>query len=90
VQLQRLIEQRGMDEATARQRMGMQSPQAAKVNQADRVINNNDTPSALFARLDEIWEALQVAYPKRMAHLSTPAADPAGPDARPAPGVSHV
>jgi dephospho-CoA kinase len=69
VQLQRLMEHRGMDAATARQRMGMQSPQAAKINQADRVIDNSSTLEELYAQLDRIWEQLKVAYPRRMARL---------------------
>jgi dephospho-CoA kinase len=87
VQLQRLIEQRGMDEATARQRMGMQSPQAAKVNQADRVIDNSDTLVKLYEQLDEIWEALRRAYPKRMAGLTAKSGVNLG-DAAPA-GIGH-
>ena len=70
VQLRRLMENRGMDEATARQRMGMQSPQAAKINQADRVIDNSGTVEELYAQLDEIWAQLKIAYPRRMARLS--------------------
>jgi len=70
VQLRRLMENRGMDEATARQRMGMQSPQAAKINHADRVIDNSGTLDELYAQLDRIWEQLKVEYPRRMARLS--------------------
>jgi dephospho-CoA kinase len=70
VQLRRLMEYRGMDEATARQRMGMQSPQAAKINQADRVIDNSGTLDELYAQLDKIWAELKIAYPKRMARLT--------------------
>jgi dephospho-CoA kinase len=69
VQLRRLMENRGMDEATARQRMGMQSPQAAKINQADRVIDNSGTLDELYAQLDAIWATLKVTYPRRMARL---------------------
>ena len=69
VQLRRLMENRGMDEATARQRMRMQSPQAAKINQADRVIDNSGTLDELYAQLDAIWAALKVTYPRRMARL---------------------
>jgi hypothetical protein len=72
VQLRRLMENRGMDEATARQRMGMQSPQAAKVNQADRVIDNSGTLDELYAKLDAIWAQLKVAYPRRLARLQVP------------------
>lgn len=73
VQLKRLMELRGMDEATARQRMGMQSPQAAKINQADRVIDNSGTLEELYAQLDEIWKQLEKAYPRRMARLNVAA-----------------
>ena len=69
VQLRRLMENRGMDETTARQRMGMQSPQAAKINQANRVIDNSGTLDELYAQLDEVWAILKVAYPRRMARL---------------------
>lgn len=71
VQLRRLIENRGMDEATARQRMGMQSPQAAKINQADRVIDNSGTLDELYAQLDAIWADLKDAYPRRLANVYT-------------------
>ncbi len=71
VQLRRLIENRGMDEATARQRMGMQSPQAAKINQADRVIDNSGTLDELYAQLDAIWADLKAAYPRRLANVYT-------------------
>lgn len=69
VQLQRLVEQRGMSEQQAHQRMGMQSPQAAKINQADRVIDNSGSLKELHAQLDIIWESLRVLYPRRMAQL---------------------
>ena len=67
VQLRRLMEMRGMTEAQARQRMSMQSPQAAKINQADRVIDNSGTLDELYAQLDAIWEELKRLYPKRLA-----------------------
>jgi dephospho-CoA kinase len=69
VQLRRLMEERGMDEDAARRRMAMQSPQAAKVNQADRVIENSGTLEELYAQLERIWVDLKVKYPKRMAQL---------------------
>lgn len=70
VQQQRLMEKRGMSAAQAQQRMGMQSPQAAKINQADRVIDNSGTLAELYAQLDEAWEALKRSYPRRMAQLA--------------------
>jgi dephospho-CoA kinase len=58
VQLQRLVEQRGMAEAEARQRMAAQSPQAEKVKHATRVIANNGSTAALYAQLDAIWNEI--------------------------------
>lgn len=58
VQVRRLVEQRAMSEAEARQRMAAQSPQAEKVRQATRVIENNGSPQALYAQLDAIWNEL--------------------------------
>ena len=66
VQLQRLIENRGMSEAQARQRMQMQSPQAAKINQATRVIYNSGSVEQLHAQLDKIWKELAKKYPERL------------------------
>lgn len=68
-QLARLQEHRGMDEADALARMRVQSPQAAKINQADRVIYNNGTLEELTAQLDRIWADLQRKYPQRMGSL---------------------
>jgi dephospho-CoA kinase len=57
-QLRRLREERGMAEAEARKRMAAQSPQAEKVQQADRVIDNDGTPEQLYRQLDAIWAEL--------------------------------
>ena len=69
-QLHRLKETRGMDEAQARRIMAAQSPQAAKVNQADRVIRNDGTLEELYAQLDAIWADLQRRYPNRLGDLA--------------------
>ncbi len=69
-QLRRLKETRGMDEAQARRIMAAQSPQAAKVNQADRVIRNDGTLEELYAQLDAIWADLQRRYPNRLGDLA--------------------
>lgn len=58
VQLRRLVEQRGMSPEEAAQRMAAQSPQAEKVKHATRVIVNNGTPEALYAKLDVLWNEL--------------------------------
>ncbi len=68
-QLKRLLEFRGMDEERARRIISVQPPQAAKVNQADRVIENNGTLEELYAQLDAIWNDLLVRYPARMKAL---------------------
>lgn len=59
-QIRRLMESRGMDEAEARRRMAAQSPQAEKVRQAHRVIDNSGSPAELYAQLDAIWNELAV------------------------------
>jgi dephospho-CoA kinase len=58
VQMRRLMEQRGMTELEARQRMAAQSPQVEKVKHATRVIANNGTPEELYAQLDVLWNEL--------------------------------
>lgn len=58
VQLARLMRDRQMSEADARQRMAAQSPQREKIRQADRVIYNNGTAEELFVQLDAIWAEL--------------------------------
>lgn len=57
-QLRRLMVSRGMDAAEARRRMAAQSPQAEKVNHADRVIDNSGAPDDLYRQLDAIWNEL--------------------------------
>ncbi len=69
-QLRRLKETRGMDAAQARRIMAAQSPQAAKVNQADRVIRNDGTLEELYAQLDAIWADLERRYPNRLGDLA--------------------
>jgi len=66
VQVQRALENRGMPEEETRRRMGMQSPQAAKINQADRVIDNNGSLEDLHAQLDHIWADLQRKFANRL------------------------
>jgi dephospho-CoA kinase len=68
-QLKRLLEFRGMDEEQARQIINIQPPQAAKINQADRVIDNNGSLDDLYAQLDAIWNDMRRRYPTRMHAL---------------------
>ena len=58
MQLARLLTLRGMTAAEAAQRMAAQSPQAAKVARATRVIDNSGATAALHAQLDVIWADL--------------------------------
>ena len=69
-QLRRLLEARRMEESEARRMIDLQPPQAAKVNQADRVIENDGSLSELHAQLDAIWEDLKRRYPRRMTTLA--------------------
>lgn len=68
-QLRRLMEHRDMDEAKAQRIIEIQPPQAAKVNQADRVIENNGALDDLYAQLDAIWAELLRRYPVQLASL---------------------
>jgi len=68
-QLRRLMENRGMDETKAQRIISIQPPQAAKVNQADRVIENNGALDELYAQLDIIWADLCQRYPLQMSAL---------------------
>ena len=69
-QLRRLLEARRMEESEARRMIDLQPPQAAKVNQADRVIENDDSLTELHTQLDAIWEDLKQRYPRRMTTLA--------------------
>ena len=60
MQLKRLRETRGMDEAEARRRMAAQSSQAEKVRQADRVISNDGSEEELQDQLAQIWQEIQL------------------------------
>ena len=65
-QVRRALENRGMPEVETRRRMDVQSPQAAKVNQADRVIENNGTLVELYAQLDRLWLDLERKFAARL------------------------
>ena len=69
-QLRRLLEVRNLEETDARRMIKLQPPQAAKVNQADRVIDNDGTLTDLHAQLDAIWDDLKRRYPRRMTTLA--------------------
>ena len=58
VQLRRLVDERNMSEADARQRMAAQPPQSEKIVRATRVITNNGSREELHAALDQAWNEL--------------------------------
>ncbi len=59
VQLRRLVEQRGMSEVDARQRIKAQPPQSTKIAVADVVIDNSGTLEQSEQQVEAAWEAVQ-------------------------------
>ncbi len=57
-QLRRLVEQRGMSEVDARQRIAAQPPQAEKVAVADVVIDNSGPPEQTEQQVEAAWQAV--------------------------------
>jgi dephospho-CoA kinase len=53
--LARLVEQRGMNEDDARNRIASQVPRERRLADADLVIDNHDGPAALRAQIDRAW-----------------------------------
>jgi dephospho-CoA kinase len=73
-QLKRLMEKRKMSEADARQRIAAQNAQAAKLAQAQFVINND-------GNVEETWKQVQTAWTNIQRKLQGAAAPPAAPAA---------
>ena len=63
-QLERVMAQRGLNEAEARLRMEAQPPQEEKIAQADVVIDNGGTTEETLAQVEAAWQALDVAAPE--------------------------
>ena len=59
IQIQRLIQQRGLMRSDAVLRIDAQPPQDEKVRQADVVIENHGSRSALFHQVRDAWLAIQ-------------------------------
>jgi dephospho-CoA kinase len=51
---------RGLDEANVRRRMGNQPRRWEWLEWADRILENNGTPTELAERVDALWKELQV------------------------------
>jgi dephospho-CoA kinase len=60
-QLRRLVEQRGMTEADARQRIAAQPPQHEKTAAADVIIDNSGTREQTERQVAAAWQAIPVA-----------------------------
>ncbi len=80
LQLQRLVEKRGMSEQEARKRIEGQNPQREKLARANVVITNNGTPQELWAQVEAEWHKLIEAL-----KASRGAAVPAKPRTEPLP-----
>jgi dephospho-CoA kinase len=59
VAIRRLVEQRGMDETDARNRIANQVSREERRAVADRVIDNSDGLDALRAQVDDVWSWLR-------------------------------
>jgi len=72
VQLQRLMETRGLDRAQALQRIDAQPDPALKIARADVVIDNAGTLKATRTQVERAWRAIELAKvrrPRRRPHL---------------------
>lgn len=58
VQVQRLVEQRGMSEADARARLAAQASREQRLAAADEVLDNGGTRDDLVAAVDALWARL--------------------------------
>lgn len=58
LRLQRLVEQRGLDEQDARRRIAAQIDRATRLAAADTVLDNSGTREELLAQVDAFWAGL--------------------------------
>jgi dephospho-CoA kinase len=61
IQLDRLMNARGMSEDEARARIASQASREDRLAKADLVVDNSGTPADLDRRINEIWSALTAA-----------------------------
>ncbi len=59
VQVQRLVQDRGMDADEARRRITSQAGRADRRSVADVVLSNEGEPADLVQQVDELWAGLQ-------------------------------
>jgi len=58
VQLERLVQQRGMTEAQARQRIAAQAPQESKLAVANVILINEGSVDELYAQVESHWQKI--------------------------------
>jgi dephospho-CoA kinase len=75
VQIARLVQKRGMDEAAARQRSASQSPQATKAAAAKVIIKNDGS-------FENTWKQVAAAWQELFPNYDTAALKPVKPAAR--------
>jgi dephospho-CoA kinase len=59
IAVQRVVEQRGMDEQDVRARIANQATRAERIAVADKVIDNSGTRDDLRRQVDEVWAWIQ-------------------------------
>jgi dephospho-CoA kinase len=59
VAVQRLVEQRGMDEADARARIAVQATREERLAKADHVVDNGGSPEDLAGEIDRAWSWIE-------------------------------
>jgi dephospho-CoA kinase len=64
VQVQRLVEHRGMSEEDARARIAAQAGRDQRLAAADHVLSNNGSLAQLQAAVDQVWEDLSTRAPR--------------------------
>ncbi|MCW2132970.1 dephospho-CoA kinase [Arthrobacter sp. VKM Ac-2550] len=78
VRIRRMVSDRGMAEADARARIAVQATHAERLAAADVVLENVESPEALLARVDRLWDerlepfAANLAAARVAAHSGGP------------------
>jgi dephospho-CoA kinase len=72
VAVQRLVEQRGMDETDARARINSQISREQRLSTATHVIDNGGDRASLTAQVDELWQQLLELPPATAVDDATP------------------
>ena len=76
--VQRVVEQRGMDEVDARNRVNSQMDRENRLKIATHIVDNTGDLVDLVAAVDRLWDELIVLPATTAAHAGEPAEEPAG------------